>query len=286
VIGSTGNVGTATIHALAAKGIPTRAGVRDPTSEKAVALAALDGVVVVEADLSNPSTLAGAMTAVAGVYIVTPGNESRAELVAAGVAAAKAAGVPHIVAVSVPSIEAGGELVFKNQFLSIEASISTSGLPFTLLRLPMFFENQFASQGSIKGQGKLYGPADPSKSLSLVGVADVGAASAAVLANLKGHVNKTYTLASEPTTFDQIAAAFSAAVGKEVAYVRVPYTAAEESMVGMGFPVWMAKGVLELLQLVDSGAGVYDARDLTKLLGCAPTSFGAWAHSVAGGFKA
>jgi hypothetical protein len=49
VIGSTGNIGNATVTALAAKGTPTRAGVRDPASEKAAKLASLEGVEVVSA---------------------------------------------------------------------------------------------------------------------------------------------------------------------------------------------------------------------------------------------
>ena len=51
IIGSTGNVGFATVSALAAKGKQVRAGVRDTGSEKARELAALVGVELVHADL-------------------------------------------------------------------------------------------------------------------------------------------------------------------------------------------------------------------------------------------
>ena len=47
VIGSTGNVGNATVNALSSKGIKTRAGVRDPSTDKALALKALSNVEVV-----------------------------------------------------------------------------------------------------------------------------------------------------------------------------------------------------------------------------------------------
>ena len=53
VLGSTGHVGNATINALVARGVATRAGTRDPSSEKAVALAALAGVEVVKADMGK-----------------------------------------------------------------------------------------------------------------------------------------------------------------------------------------------------------------------------------------
>jgi hypothetical protein len=60
----------------------------------------------------------------------------------------------------------------------LQESVKNSGISFTLLRLPMFIDNQWANQASIKGQGKIYGPADGSKPTSLVSVADAGEAAA------------------------------------------------------------------------------------------------------------
>jgi uncharacterized protein YbjT (DUF2867 family) len=110
----------------------------------------------------------------------------------------------------------------------------------------------------------------------------------AVLGNPSSHTNKTYKLVSDTVTFNEIAESFTKAIGSAVAYVQVPYAAAEAAMVGMGFPAWQAGGVLELLQLVDSSSAgsVADTSDLELLLGHAPTSFGTWAGSVADAFKA
>eukprot|EP00036_Acanthoecidae_sp_10tr_P019574 CAMPEP_0206304004 /NCGR_PEP_ID=MMETSP0106_2-20121207/9525_1 /ASSEMBLY_ACC=CAM_ASM_000206 /TAXON_ID=81532 /ORGANISM="Acanthoeca-like sp., Strain 10tr" /LENGTH=148 /DNA_ID=CAMNT_0053734809 /DNA_START=126 /DNA_END=569 /DNA_ORIENTATION=+ len=142
VIGATGNVGTATVSALSSRGIVTRAGARDPSSDKAKALATQPHVESVRADLGDPDSLPPALAGVSAVFIVTPGAENRAELVAAGVATAKTAGVSHIVVVSVPSVLADGDLIFKQQFNAIEADLKSSGVPATVLRLPMFLENQ------------------------------------------------------------------------------------------------------------------------------------------------
>jgi hypothetical protein len=60
----------------------------------------------------------------------------------------------------------------------LQESVKNSGISFTLLRLPMFIDNQWANQASIKGEGKIYGPADGSKPTSLVSVADAGEAAA------------------------------------------------------------------------------------------------------------
>lgn len=55
IIGSSGNVGFATIQALSEKGVPVRAGVRNTSTDKAKALASLDNVEVVEASFGDVS---------------------------------------------------------------------------------------------------------------------------------------------------------------------------------------------------------------------------------------
>ena len=60
----------------------------------------------------------------------------------------------------------------------LQECVKKCGISFTLLRLPMFIDNQWANQASIKGQGTIYGPADGSKPTSLVSVADAGEAAA------------------------------------------------------------------------------------------------------------
>ena len=97
---------------------------------------------MVQADLGNPATLPAALAGVDAVFIVTPGAENRAELAAAGVSAAKAAGVGSIAVVSVTSMAEKSDLLFKRQFTPIEEAVKTSEIPYTLLRLPLFMDNQ------------------------------------------------------------------------------------------------------------------------------------------------
>lgn len=287
VLGATGFVGTATTTTLSTKGVLARVGARDVSSEKSKNLAKLPGITVVTGDMSKPDTLAGAMKNISTVLINTPGAENRSDLVAAAVNAAQAANVKHIVVVSIPSVEAGADILFKKQCLAIEAAVKSSGLKYTILRLPMFYENQWGNQGSIKGQAKIYSPTDPTKPTSLISVADIGEAIAAVLTAPSAHENKTYTLSSDTVTFGGIAKEFSEKIGQEVQYVQVPYPAAVEAMVGMGFPKWQAEGVCELMQLIDNEdpVAVVSTTDLESLLGHKPKSFKTWVDEVGDGFK-
>lgn len=240
---------------------------------------------VVHADLGQPHTLAAALKGVGAVFIISPGAEDMAKLVADGVASVKAAGITTIVVVSVINVPTG---LFKAQFTELEGSVKTSGLDYTLLRLPMFFENQWSYLGSIKDECKIYSPGDPSKPMSLVASADIGAASAAVLAAPAAHANKTYDLVSDTLNFNAIVAGFTATVGREIEYVRIPYAMAIEGMVGDGVPRWQAIGLTELLELVDSGnpAMTVGTSDLQAIIGRPPTTFKAWVGGVAPAFKA
>jgi len=288
VLGSTGNIGQATIKALSAKGIATRAGVRDTSSDKASALAALEHISTVTADLGKPETLSAAMTGASAAFIITPPVENRPELVGVGVEAAKAAGVGHIVVVSLPCVRGGIDGLFKRQFTAVEELVKASGLNYTLLRLPMFMENQFGNMGSIKGEGKIYGPADGSKPFTAASVDDIGAAAASVLASVGDYVNATIEVAAATSTFNDIASYFSEATGREVSYVQVPYDAALASMTGAGWPEWQAAGVLDLLRLIDAddAGAISETADTERVLGRAATTFKEWVLRVGGAFKA
>lgn len=97
---------------------------------------------MVQADLGSPETLPAALDGVNAVFIVTPGAENRTDLATAGITAAKTAGVGSIVVVSVTSMAEKGDLLFKRQFTPIEDAVKTSEIPYTLLRLPLFMDNQ------------------------------------------------------------------------------------------------------------------------------------------------
>ncbi len=58
----------------------------------------------------------------------------------AGVAAAKAAGVPYLLVLSVSTAD-DVSTVFGRQFHTVEDAVKASGIPFTVLRVPLFTDN-------------------------------------------------------------------------------------------------------------------------------------------------
>ena len=212
VIGSSGNVGSATVQSLSAKyadKVEIRAGVRNP--EKAGKLRGLPGVTVVQVKMGAKQQLIGIFRGVDALYIVTPSTENRAELAISTAEAAKEAGIKFILVVSVPAAELT-DTVFGKQYAEIEGKISNLGVPYTFLRLPLFVENYFGFKDPIVKQSSIYSPVDPTKPLTSVVVADAGKASAAILVSYRIHTNKTYNIVSDRHTYNDVVAEFSKAL--------------------------------------------------------------------------
>lgn len=290
ILGSAGSVGSATIKALAAlsKTAKIVAGTRDPASDKAKELLALGpNVSVVAADLGNPASLPAAVAGADAVFVNAPGAENRADLAINGINAAKDAAVKHIVVLSVTTADLRGT-VFGRQFTAIEQAAKATGIPYTILRFAFFIDNNFAHAQSIKGQGQIYGPTNPNAIYNPVAVSDVAESTANVLLNPAAHAGKTYTVNSaKATTPADIAAAFTAAVGKTVTYVQVPYAAAKASFVGAGWPEWQVDGILELFNLYDADSSVTHnaSQDFKTITGKEPLTVEQWVANVAGAFK-
>jgi len=285
VMGASGNIGSATVSALSSRysdAVEIRAGVRNP--EKADNLKTLQNVKIVKATMGNPdlvSTLKGVDT----LYIVTPGAEERAHLTIATAESAKKAGVKHIAVVSVFTASFT-DTVFGEQLSEVEARVSKLIVPYTFIRLPLFVDNLYGFKDSISSQGAVFYFLDPEKKFPQVTVEDAGKASAAVLVDPKKYANKTLELTSNINSYNDIIADFTKALGREVKYTQLPIDTAQATLEGMGWPGWQAKGVVELMSLINEGEfpkgdlGVYKA-----ITGEKPTDIETWTNKHAASFK-
>ena len=287
VIGASGNVGSATVQVLAEKyatKVEIHAGVRNP--DKADKLKAIADITVVKAEMGSTelkTTLQGVDT----LFIVTPGAENRAELSISTAKSAKEVGVKHQVVVSGLGADRQ-DLLFGRQLTEIETSVKALGVTYTMLRLPVFFENYFGFKDTIKGAGAIHLPVDPSKKFCAASVGDIGKAAAAILVNPAKHANKTYDIISDRHSYGDVAAAFGEALGKTVTYNRVSYDAAKQAFLGMGVQDWELDGVMELFKLIDNDDPILttiNANDYNLITGEQPTSLKAWVTQVKGAFE-
>jgi uncharacterized protein YbjT (DUF2867 family) len=256
VLGATGAQGGGLVRAILADpagGFAARAITRNVNSEKAKALAK-DGAEVVAADVDNVESLKKAFHGAYGAYCVTFfwdhfSPEKEMAEVRAMAEAAKSERLQHVIwstledtrkwvpltddrmptlqgKYKVPHFDAKGES--NNAF-------SEAGVPTTFLLTSFYWDNfiHFGMGPKPGPDGKL-AITLPMGDKKLPGIAaeDIGKAAYGIFK--KGHefIGKTVGIAGEHLTGAQMAASFSKAFGKEVAYNSVP----PEVYRSFGFP--------------------------------------------------
>lgn len=281
VSGATGNIGKGLLGALTSK-FPSASIValtRDPTSDKAKAIASDNVTVAASADY--------AFEASDVVVIVPPGSEDRAAVSVAVAKAATAAGVTKIISYSVPTL---ATVLFARQFKELDAGVRAVAPSAILVKLPFFTDNNWGHAATIKGMGKIFAPVPVDIKYAQVTVGDAGEVGATLVAKFDRYAGQTFTLVSNTSSQADIAAAFTEALGKEVEAVQVPPSAAKEALLGMGFPGWQVDGILELWAALSSDdVGVQAtvnvrSSDVEALLGRKGTSIPAWVGAVKAGF--
>eukprot|EP00050_Salpingoeca_kvevrii_P005665 m.285024 g.285024 ORF g.285024 m.285024 type:complete len:294 (-) comp11280_c0_seq1:213-1094(-) len=252
ILGSTGFIGQATIEALSKKGGATiLAGVRDKESAKAKKLGELDNVEIVKADMDDPSTLGDIVQGVSAVFVVTPGDHRRTEITNKTVNALAGHSVPFTLIVSVPLVDLP-DTIFGKQCLEIEENAKKAGLTHAIARLPFFIDNMFASQKSIKGEKKFFGPLPVDIKMARVAVSDAGEACAEILSNPSKHEGKTYTISSETFSEGDMAKALTEVLDRKIEYIQIDWPEAKAAFVGLGMPEWQADGVLEIFRAAEA----------------------------------
>ena len=289
VLGCSGSIGSATVRVLSRKYSDTLnilAGTRDTASEKVASLRSLPGVTILHADMNNKEGLRDLLTGVTSLFIVTPTNGFRLAIGAAEVA--KASGVKHILTVSVLTVELT-DTIYGKQYGELESSVKHLQIPYTFIRLPPFVDNYWAYKRPIQQNSSFSTPADPTKPFSAVVVEDAGKAAAAIMAEPEKHYGKTYKLISNRHTLNELAAAFSQALGKNVKYQRISYNDCRRRLVEVvGFSEEDADGILEIYRLTDEECPMVDDPEMShfnQITGEKPTSLKEWVNEVTPAFK-
>jgi uncharacterized protein YbjT (DUF2867 family) len=241
ITGATGNTGSGLVPALRSAGVDVRAFVRDES--KAQPLKDM-GVEIVVGDLDQPQTIDPAVEGVDKIYLLTWNGPSQAQQAQNVIEAAKRVGNPHLVRHSMWGSEKSRIIKQGDQ---VEEAVKSSGLPWTLLKPTFFMQNTMMAAQTIASDGVIYWYMKDGK-LGMIDVRDIVDVALAVLTG-SGHEGKSYILTGpEAISFHDVASTFSKVLGKEVKYVSVPGEAVLESMVGMGFPEWIAKGYVEVFE--------------------------------------
>ncbi|MEU6786543.1 NmrA family NAD(P)-binding protein [Nonomuraea angiospora] len=292
VTGATGQQGGATARALLAAGVPVRALVRDPATDRAKAVEAL-GAELVTGDLHDRDSVIRAARGARAVFSVQMPALKAGAFDFAGevtqavnlVEGALAAGVPQFVHTSVSGAGqhteapgwAEGRWAAMEPVLAAKAGaqdrVREAGFPhWTLIKPGFFMENFLPSVAYLLPRGVEGGLATvlkPGTQLSLVAVEDIGTAAAAAIAAPERFDGVELELASDYLTMTDIAKVLSRALGTELT---APDLTVEEA-VAAGMPGYGADSH-EFLNVVGQPA----RPEYARALGLPLTTFEEWAH--------
>ena len=270
VVGSTGFVGSDIVRRLAASGREVRALVRASSDPAKRALLEASGAELVEGDLKDPASLRRACEGVDTVIstasatvargdgdnIQTVDRDGQLQLIEA----AEAAGVRHIVYVSVSgSLDGASPLLDAKR--AVEARLRAGRTTYTIVR-PSFFMEVWLSPmlgfDPAGGRVRVYGTGD--QPMSMISVPDVAAYVAGCVDN-RAVENETIELGGpEPITYNRVVGLFEEALGRSVAREHVPADVLEAQFEAASDPMQKAFAALML------GAARGDAIDVGPAL--------------------
>ncbi|WP_372442684.1 SDR family oxidoreductase [Streptomyces pactum] len=274
VTGATGNIGRELLRDLRAHGAgPVRGLTRDPARA-----AFPDGVEAVAGDLARADSLKAALDGVVSLFLV-PGAVGEADVVAA----AREAGVEHVVLVSSITVETHPHLPAAAQNHALEEVLRGSGMAWTVLRATQFTSNTLWWAESIREHGTVRAPYGD-VGLPAIHPGDIAAVARVALTE-PGHRGRVHALTGpERITPRQQVAQIAAAAGREVSFVEIGREEAHRQLAPL-LGAEIADAVLDLTG-GDVNEGLLAVRDtVPRLTGAPGRTFRQWAEEHADAFR-
>lgn len=245
VTGASGQLGRSVInHLLDTFKVPAARIIATTRTPANLADLAARGVDVREADFDDHASLAKAFKGADRVLVIST-NElaiqgKRREQQLAAVAAAKQAGVAHLLYTSLPDPEPGSPIVFAPDHYDTEQAIKATGIPYTILRNSWYDENLFMSLPQTLASGHWYTSAGDGR-ISYCARDDMAAAIAGALAS-GAKESMTYTLTGPKAyTVAEVAALVTEVTGKPIQVIQLSDEALTEGMKAAGLPEPIAR---------------------------------------------
>lgn len=277
VTGSTGTTGGEVAKQLIAAGHKPRLLVRSPEKAKQ-----FEGKAeLVKGDLSDAASLTAAFKGIEKLYLVSAGLDGPAQE-AKAIDAAKAAGVKHVVKLSV--IGAEYEMIsFGKWHRASEKKLEASGLAWTFVRPGNFMSNAMMWAGSIKKDGAVSAPVGEGKTANIDPV-DIGAVAVKALTS-SGHEGKAYTITGPVAlTMQEQLDIIGKRIGKSLKFIDVPPEAAKKSMLEMHMPEGYVNALIELYAVMKANQASMVTNVVEEVTGRKAATFESWVDRHAGIF--
>lgn len=278
VTGATGNIGSEIVKRLRARNADFAIMTSRPGSAPA-------GVAEVEGDFLDPASLRRAFAGVDTLFLLFPMVPDMPLMAANAVAAAKAAGVGHIVRSSGAGADANSQAAIAKMHGEIDAQVAGSGIAFTLLLPTSFMQNMANFYGESIRNGALYAPRG-NGAMAVIDVRDIADVAVEVLTAPAAHASRSYTLTGpENLTDAQMVSAIAREIGRDVRYVDIPEQAAVDAMTRMGVPPKVIEWLMSLNYVIKQGWAAGESPMVEKIAGHPPRSFGEYVRENAAAWR-
>lgn len=281
VTGATGHFGGFVVKSLLNQMEAKQIAVSVRNPEKASTLAD-KGIDVRHGDFDLPETLSTAFEGIDKLLIVSTDldNETRIRQHLAAVAAAKKAGVKHIVYTSVANAP-HSTLALAEVHRRTEKAIVESGIAYTFLRNNWYLENETSSiQAAMAGAPWVTSAQSGKVGWSLK--REYAEAAANALAT-EGHENKIYELSSQPQTQEALALVVGKVIGKEIPVLQVTDEGYADGLRAAKLPEFLVELFQDIQKSIREGALDVVSSDFEKLLGRKPLSLEAAVEEIVKG---
>lgn len=268
--GATGHIGRELVRELDARSAALRILVRDPA--RAAGLPERAERVI--GDLGTPATLTAALDGVERLFLLVPGIGI--DHTEHAIAAARAAGVQHIVYLSSYAVIGDPMPAMGRWHHERERLIRASGIPATLLRPCGFMTNAFDWLPTLREAGYVLDPIGPGRAAP-IDPADIAAVAAVTLTE-DGHQGKEYLLTGgEVLTVAEQVQILAKALGRDIE-IRTVATPAEAVRFRYphGAPQALADALIEGLNLMRADTTGVRSDTVQRILGREPRTFADW----------
>ncbi|MFF5072419.1 SDR family oxidoreductase [Micromonospora olivasterospora] len=269
VTGATGHLGRLIVSALLRRGVPAGEIVALGRDTGRLADLAQRGVVVRQADYTDPDSLRAAFAGADKLMFVS-GSEvgQRVAQHHNVIAAAREAGVGLVVYTSITRADTS-TMILAREHRETERELTASGLPHMILRNSWYLENYTGQLPTYLEHG-VAGAAGEGR-VSAATREDYAEAAAAVLTGA-GEPGRVYELGGAPFTLAELAAELSRQTGREIGYVDLPVEKYTEVLVGAGVPEPFAAVLADSDRGIAGGELYVEGDDLATLIGRRPTT--------------
>jgi uncharacterized protein YbjT (DUF2867 family) len=253
VFGATGNTGSPLVDTLLAKGAAVRAVTSDPAKIENLKA---KGCEAVTANFTDPAALERACAGAERIYLVTPAHLDMRRWKANAIAAAKAAGVRHVVLATGLGASPKAKVTFGKWHSETQELLKESGLDWTFVQPTYFMQNLLWQADTIAKDGVYYD--DLGGPVAWIDARDIADVAAEALTGA-GHEGKTYGLTGpEALTGEDIAAMLSEVTGRAITCAPLSVEDSKAAMIAAGMQEEVAAAMVELASIAPKGylAGV------------------------------